>query len=76
MLEYCDEHATECPTVAVARLSVTCKAIGLMRAPAEVHVHVQARKMRQDQFADVDDYFEAGEMDEYHRTCAEWYVSD
>ena len=78
MLVYRGNHADVCPSVAIARLSATCKAAGLMRAPAEVQVHVQARKMRQDQFDDaaVDDYFEAGAMDEYHRMCAEGYVSD
>ena len=73
MWDYCADHGAECPTVAIARLSVTCKAAGLMRSPAEVQVHVRARKMRQDQFADAavdDDYFVAGEMDDYHRLCA------
>jgi len=79
MWDYCADHATECPAVAIVRLSATCKAAGLMRSPAEVQVHVHARKMRQDQFADAaaDDYFEAGEMDDYHRLCAgEGYDSD
>ena len=53
--EYCCEHAEDCPAVAIARLSVTCKTTGLMRNQTEVQVHVQARKTRLDQFASVED---------------------
>ena len=55
MWDYCDYHARACPAVAIARLSVTCKATGLMRNHAEVQVHVQARKTRLDQFVDMVD---------------------
>jgi len=55
MWDYCGDHGEECPAVAIARLSVTCKAAGLMRNPVDVQVHVQARKMRLDQFVDIED---------------------
>ena len=54
-LDYCGDHAEDCPAVAIARLSVACKATGVMRNQTEVQAHVQAYKERQDQFVDVDD---------------------
>ena len=53
-LDYCGDHAEECPAVAIARLSVVCKATGAMRSQAEVQVHVQAHKARRDQFVGVE----------------------
>ena len=46
------EHADECPAVAIARLSATCKAIACERNPAEVAEHVAARADRKAQFQD------------------------
>ena len=60
-LDYCGDHAEDCPAVAIARLSVACKATGVMRNQTEVHAHAQAFKERQDQFVDVDD--DAGPTD-------------
>ena len=55
-LDYCGDHAEECPAVAIARLSVPCKAAGAMRNQAEVQVHVQAHRARLEQFASVEDH--------------------
>ena len=55
MFDYRGEHAGECPAVAIARLSATCKATGAMRDPAQVQVHVQTRKARLDQFKNLED---------------------
>ena len=55
MWDYCGDHGEDCPAVAIARLSVTCKTTGLMRNQTEVQVYVQARKTRLDQFASVED---------------------
>ena len=46
------EHADECPAVAIACLSATCKAIADKRNPAEVAEHVAARANRKAQFQD------------------------
>ncbi len=56
MWEYCAEHAEVCPAVAIARLSVACKATGLMRDQAQVRVHVQTRRARLEQFENVEDH--------------------
>ncbi len=57
MLDYCGNHAEDCPAVAIARLSVACKVTGDMRNQTEVLAHAQAYKERKDQFvvADSDD---------------------
>ncbi len=55
MWDYCGDHAEDCPAVAIARLSVTCKAASVMRNQTEVQAHVQAYKERKDQFADAED---------------------
>ncbi len=54
-LDYCGEHVEDCPAVAIARLSVACKATGVMRNQTEVQAHVQAYKERRDQFVGVED---------------------
>ncbi len=54
-MDYCSDHAEDCPAVAIARLSVARKATGVMRNQTEVQAHVQAYRARQDQFVDVED---------------------
>ncbi len=66
MWDYCDYHARTCPAVAIARLSATCKAAGVMRDQAEVRAHVQDYEVRKDQFADAEDETPFGlEVDAY-----------
>ena len=60
-LEYCCEHAEDCPAVAMARLSATCKSTGAMRDQAEVRAHVQDYTERKEQFAESGD--DAGPTD-------------
>ena len=56
MWEYCAEHAEVCPAVAIARLSVACKATGVMRTQTEVQAHVQTYRARREQFEAVEDH--------------------
>ena len=50
MLDFCAEHAEECPTVAFARLSATCRATASMRDHAGVQAHVRTYTARKKQF--------------------------
>ena len=49
-LDFCAEHAEECPTVAITRLSTTCRATASMRDHADVQAHVRTHTARKEQF--------------------------